>query len=592
VKWARWQTLSPLALYERLSSDVYSGAAAYAQALYSIDQYLSDNPFADDRNFQEALGDHFLLELYGGSTLARDMAQGEGFLAEQELWLAGDSSWGLLTPGLSGEIPADGWVFVQDGTDLPSAAQWQDYLDQKASLGDDYGAIRTLLGLGTAAEVLDDPDLWLGNAEYIGRLLDSYQREIGADLAERQTLAADLLSILEVSLLGQEQTDLFGLADTAQQDELLRQYLQEWTVDDWRNLDDKAGELYLRTQLEKNIAAALEHLRTEDPQANFSEDQLQTHIVDWKTLSLYAADLDQQVAYLRIATGLSEGLGFIQGDSQDYREGLLGLLRDEMEVWGLDHDADYPGAQETRRAYALGLFAGVADIEADPQELGRWLLSSLELEAEDDTLLVIASGDETAIYQSLFGNDPDLLDFVIKDAVVRQGWDMDEVISRFEVNPDAELEEFIRLAGISSRYLPGIDQGVADYWDREYGVEMSREAELGALQAAGYQGAWVDEYFFSQALGMQLSPEELLLGFTLTGARLAENVGNLYTGQHGQGGLLDILLQENIEASRISSVSSRMSSPASAPTGSTPLSWRPCSGEWTPMTSTPAGVTT
>jgi hypothetical protein len=94
-----------------------------------------------------------------------------------------------------------GWM-----PDLPSAAQWQDYLDQKVPpWGTTTGPFAPSLGLGIRmADVLEDPaDLWLGNAEYIGRLLDSYQRQHrGKTWLTVRPLAAELLSILEVSLLG------------------------------------------------------------------------------------------------------------------------------------------------------------------------------------------------------------------------------------------------------------------------------------------------------------------------------------------------------------------------------------------------------
>jgi hypothetical protein len=68
----------------------------YALALYSVHQYLEDNSFAEDRDLQEALGDLFLQELYGGSSLALTVAQGYGFMDEQALWLTGESSWSLM----------------------------------------------------------------------------------------------------------------------------------------------------------------------------------------------------------------------------------------------------------------------------------------------------------------------------------------------------------------------------------------------------------------------------------------------------------------------------------------------------------------
>jgi hypothetical protein len=214
----------------------------------------------------------------------------------------------------------------------------------------------------------------------------------------------------------------------------------------------------------------------------------------------------------------------------------------------------HPGAQdEVQRSFALGLYAAAHSAAstaggyeaAASSALGRWLLEGLGQAAEDGTLLVIQSGDEDLIYRALFSGDDDLRDYVIKEAVVHQGWDRDEVISRLGIVPDAELEEFIRLAGISGRYLPGIDEDLADYWDREYQVTMGRESELKALQAAGYTRSWADEYFFAGALGTQVSAQEALFGYEITGSRLAQNMGGLYAGIHGQGGYLDVWVQEN-----------------------------------------------
>jgi hypothetical protein len=98
-------------------------------------------------------------------------------MGEQALWLGGDSSWELLVS----ELVDDGdWVFAPDGTSLPSQAQWQAYYDQIDTLTDPAD-IRTTLGLGTAGIVLDDPDSWLANAEYISRILESFDRVYGGN---------------------------------------------------------------------------------------------------------------------------------------------------------------------------------------------------------------------------------------------------------------------------------------------------------------------------------------------------------------------------------------------------------------------------
>jgi hypothetical protein len=129
---------------------------------------------------------------------------------------------------------------------------------------------------------------------------------------------------------------------------------------------------------------------------------------------------------------------------------------------------------------------------------------------------------------------------------VNRGWSRDEVVSRFGIIPAAELEEFIRLAGISSRYLQGIDEDVADYWDSEYQVSMSRESELKAHQAAGYQRAWVDEFFLAEALGTQLSSQEAYFEYEISGSRLAQGMQGLYTGMNRQGGFLDALVMDSL----------------------------------------------
>jgi hypothetical protein len=549
IKWAQWQNLSPLALWEGLGSSAQAETGEYALALYSVHQYLEDNSFAEDRDLQEALGDLFLQELYGGSSLALTVAQGYGFMDEQALWLTGESSWSLMMDDLT----SGPWIFVQEDASLPSSAQWQDYLDQKVTLGDDYGAIRSLLGLDPMADVLEDPADWLGNAEYISRLLDSYQSSIGGSLADRETLAIELLSILDVSLTGEERNDLIGLADAAARETFFMQYLESWQGEDWRSLREGAGELYLRADLERTIAAQTSVLQDLDPPTVLSEDALQSLIVDWKSRTLYSAGYDKQRAYQRMSWGLQDDAFVDSHSSLEYQEKVLGLLAQEQAVWGLDPDADHPGSDEVQRSFALGLYAAAHSAAstaggyeaAASSALGRWLLEGLGQAAEDGTLLVIQSGDEDLIYRALFSGDDDLRDYVIKEAVVHQGWDRDEVISRLGIVPDAELEEFIRLAGISGRYLPGIDEDLADYWDREYQVTMGRESELKALQAAGYTRSWADEYFFAGALGTQVSAQEALFGYEITGSRLAQNMGGLYAGIHGQGGYLDVWVQEN-----------------------------------------------
>jgi hypothetical protein len=545
VKWGQWQNLSPLAVWEGLTDPVYNGSGEYVLALYAVDQYLADNPFTNTLELQDALGDLFLEELYGGRTLARDMV-GYGFMDEQALWLTGDSSWELLVSDL---VDVGDWVFAPDGTSLPSQAQWQAYYDQIDTLTDPAD-IRTTLGLGTAGIVLDDPDSWLANAEYISRILESFDRVYGGTEQQRQSLASDLLNILEVSLSGEERNDLAGLHDEATQNSLISQYLQGWDVSDWRSLNDTEAELYLRAQLEKTVAQAAADLAALDPEANLSEDEIQILIYQWKSQNLYTASADKQRAYSRLAAGLQDDLGLTQGSSADFHQKVLELLVAEQEAWGLDPEGDRLGDEEIRRTFALGLYAGSKDGEIysgdSNLELGRWILSGLGLAAEDATLSIINSDDEALIYQRIFGSDGDLRDFVIKDAVVNRGWSRDEVVSRFGIIPAAELEEFIRLAGISSRYLQGIDEDVADYWDSEYQVSMNRESELKAHQAAGYQRAWVDEFFLAEALGTQLSPQEAYFEYEISGSRLAEEMKGLYSGLNRQGGFLDALVMDSL----------------------------------------------
>jgi hypothetical protein len=93
VKWGQWQNLSPLAVWEGLTDPVYNGSGEYVLALYAVDQYLADNPFTNTLELQDAMGDLFLEELYGGRTLARDMV-GYGFMDEQALWLTAETAAG------------------------------------------------------------------------------------------------------------------------------------------------------------------------------------------------------------------------------------------------------------------------------------------------------------------------------------------------------------------------------------------------------------------------------------------------------------------------------------------------------------------
>jgi hypothetical protein len=75
---------------------------------------------------------------------------------------------------------------------------------------------------------------------------------------------------------------------------------------------------------------------------------------------------------------------------------------------------------------------------------------------------------------------------------------------------------------------------------------MSRESELKAHQAAGYQRAWVDEFFLAEALGTQLSSQEAYFEYEISGSRLAQGMQGLYTGMNRQGGFLDALVMDSL----------------------------------------------